>query len=164
MRLTIMLAVFWVTLSAIGAGPAAASEFSACVANLKDAAVRAGVSPSLAAKALDVPEPDETVLRVSKVQPEFKTPIWDYLGFLVDEQRVEDGRAMMRAHDQALRAAERQIRCRPPRDRGGLGGGDRLRTKDRRQLPAPCLGDAGVPRRAARGFLARPVARGAEAG
>ena len=39
-------------------------------------------------------------------QPEFKTPIWDYLGFLVDEERVEDGRAAMRQHGQALAAAE----------------------------------------------------------
>ncbi len=105
MRVMILLTVVWI----IGTGPAAASEFSSCVANLKDAAVRAGVSPALAAQALDVPEPDETVLRVSKVQPEFKTPIWDYLGFLVDEQRVDDGRARMQTHDQVLRAAERRF-------------------------------------------------------
>lgn len=105
MRFMIPLAVFWV----IGAHPAAASEFSSCVDSLKTAAIGSGVSPSLAAKALDVPEPDETVLRVSKVQPEFKTPIWDYLGFLVDEQRVEDGRAKMGAYDQVLRAAEQRF-------------------------------------------------------
>ena len=35
--------------------------------------------------------------------------IWDYLGFLVDEQRVADGRAMMRQYDQILRAAERRF-------------------------------------------------------
>ena len=105
MRFTILLAV----LSVIGAGPAAAASFSSCVDNLKTAAIKSGVSPSLTAKALDVPEPDEKVLRVSKVQPEFKTPIWDYLGFLVDEQRVEDGRAKMRAYDQVLRAAEQRF-------------------------------------------------------
>ena len=48
-------------------------------------------------------------MRLSEVQPEFKTPIWDYLGFLVDEQRVADGRAMMRQYDQILRAAERRF-------------------------------------------------------
>lgn len=105
MRLAFLLAV--VSIGAVG--PAAASEFSSCVADLKDAAVRAGVSPSLAARALDVPEPDENVLRVSKVQPEFKTPIWDYLGFLVDDQRVADGRAQMTAHEDVLKAAERRF-------------------------------------------------------
>ena len=48
-------------------------------------------------------------MRLSEVQPEFKMPIWDYLGFLVDEQRVADGRAMMRQYEQILRAAERRF-------------------------------------------------------
>ena len=73
------------------------------------AAVRAGVSRSVASRALDIAEPDEKVLRLSEVQPEFKAPIWDYLGFLVNEQRVADGRAMMRQYDQILRAAERRF-------------------------------------------------------
>jgi lytic murein transglycosylase len=90
------------------AGSAGAASFSSCVAGLKDAAVRAGVSPSLAAQALDIGQPDEKVLRLSKAQPEFKTPIWDYFGFLIDEERVETGRAMMRKYDRVLRAAEAQ--------------------------------------------------------
>ncbi len=95
-------------LPVIAASPAAAS-FSSCVAGLQEAAVRAGVGRSAASRALDIAEPDEKVLRLSKVQPEFKTPIWDYLGFLVDEQRVADGRAMMRRYDPILRAAERRF-------------------------------------------------------
>jgi lytic murein transglycosylase len=87
------------------AGGAEAS-FSSCVANLKSAVVNAGVSRNVAAQALDRIQPDEKVLRLSKVQPEFKTPIWDYLGFLVDERRIEDGQAMMRKYDRVLRAAE----------------------------------------------------------
>jgi membrane-bound lytic murein transglycosylase B len=90
------------------ASPAAA-RFTSCVTGLQEAAVRAGVSRSLASRALDIAEPDEKVLRLSEVQPEFKTPIWDYLGFLVDEQRVADGRAMMRQYEQILRAAERRF-------------------------------------------------------
>src|SRR5687767_5922647 len=90
------------------AAPAAAASFSTCVAGLQDAAVRAGVSQSVAARALENARPDEKVLRLSKSQPEFKTPIWDYLGFLVDEERVGDGRAMMRKYDRVLRAAEQR--------------------------------------------------------
>jgi len=88
--------------------PAAAQSFSACVASLKSAALRAGVSQQVVNQALNISAPDEKVLRLSKVQPEFKTPIWDYLGFLVDEQRVRDGQAMMKRHDRTLRAAEQR--------------------------------------------------------
>ncbi len=88
--------------------PASAS-FSSCIANLKNTAVNAGVSRSVASQALDRVQYDEDVIRRSKRQPEFKTPIWDYLGFLVDEQRIEDGQAVMRQYDNVLRAAEQRF-------------------------------------------------------
>ena len=96
-------------LSALSCGPATAAGFSSCLAGLKEAAVKAGVSRTVVARALDGVQADEKVLRLSKIQPEFKTPIWDYLGFLVDEQRVSDGRAMMARYDGVLRAAERRF-------------------------------------------------------
>jgi membrane-bound lytic murein transglycosylase B len=82
------VAILFAAVSALVAGPAAAS-FKSCVAGLRDTAVGAGISQSVVSQALDISQPDEKVLRLSKVQPEFKTPIWDYLGFLVDEQRVQ---------------------------------------------------------------------------
>jgi len=94
--------------AALWAGSALAS-FSSCVANLQASALKAGVERSIVEAALNVAEPDEKVLRLSKVQPEFKTPIWDYLGFLVDEKRVADGQAMMRKYDRVLRAAEQKF-------------------------------------------------------
>jgi len=105
MRLAILVG----TLAMLWAGPAAAAGFPACLGGLKGAAAQAGISPAVTAAALDGAQPDEKVLRLSQTQPEFKTPIWDYLGFLVDEQRVKDGRAMMAAHDGVLRAAERRF-------------------------------------------------------
>jgi lytic murein transglycosylase len=93
--------------ASLSVGQAAAS-FSSCVSGLKSQAASAGVDRSIVAAALDVSQPDEKVLRLSKVQPEFKTPIWDYMGFLVDEERVNDGRAMMRKYDGVLRAAEQR--------------------------------------------------------
>lgn len=101
MRIPLLSAIIGIA----SAGPAAA-DFSSCVAGLQNAAIGAGVSRSVASRALDGVRPDEKVLRLSKAQPEFKTPIWDYLGFLVDEERVDDGRAMMRKYDRVLRAAE----------------------------------------------------------
>lgn len=94
-------AAFW-------AGSAVAS-FSSCVSGLQQSALKAGVDRAIVAEALNVAEPDDKVMRLSKVQPEFKTPIWDYLGFLVDEQRVIDGQTMMRKYDRVLRAAEERF-------------------------------------------------------
>ena len=91
------------------AGPAAAADFPSCLAGLKSAAIKAGVSQGLASRALDDARLDDNVLRLSESQPEFKTPIWDYLAFLVDDQRIADGRAMMAQHDSTLRAAEREF-------------------------------------------------------
>ncbi|MGI6246404.1 MAG: lytic murein transglycosylase [Pseudochelatococcus sp.] len=103
-----LAAVIAVSAAGLVATPARAN-FSACMAGLRNAAVEAGISRAVVSRALDIAAPDEKVLRLSKVQPEFKTPIWDYLGFLVDEQRVADGQAMMRRHDATLRAAERRF-------------------------------------------------------
>ena len=95
-----------VLLGGLLVSPMAAADFASCVADLEAAAVRAGVSPVVAAEALDIAEPNDKVLRLSEVQPEFKTPIWDYLAFLVDEQRIEDGRDQLQNHQDVLRAAE----------------------------------------------------------
>lgn len=105
MRVAALLAA----LSMIAAGPAAAQSFSSCVNGLKQAAVNAGVSRTVVDQALDLTEPNELVLRLSQVQPEFRTPIWDYFAFLIDEERVADGRDMMRRHDSILRAAEQRF-------------------------------------------------------
>jgi lytic murein transglycosylase len=104
MRLPTLIAV----IAALGSTPAAA-DFSGCVERLKASAIDNGVSRGLAAEALDGAKLDEKVLRLAGSQPEFKTPIWDYLGFLVDEQRVIDGQAMMRRYDRVLRAAEERF-------------------------------------------------------
>lgn len=91
---------------ALGSGPAAAS-FQSCVAGLKNAAIKQGVSRGLVDRALSQASYDEKVVRFSRAQPEYKTPIWDYLAFLVDDERIAKGRAMMKRHAQTLKAAER---------------------------------------------------------
>ena len=105
MRLKLLLAALPLAFGS----PAFAASFDSCVDGLKSAAINAGVSRSIVERALNGAKPDEKVLRLSKAQPEFKTPIWDYLGFLADEERVRDGQAMMRRYDRVLRAAEKQF-------------------------------------------------------
>jgi lytic murein transglycosylase len=93
----------------LSAGPALA-DFSSCVAGLADSAIKAGVSRDITSRAFDgLTAPDDNVLRFSQSQPEFVTPIWDYLAFLVDEQRVADGRAMVAKYDRVLRQVEQRF-------------------------------------------------------
>lgn len=86
------------------ASPARA-DFSSCVAGLRHAAAAAGVDQSTIASATNGLEPNDAVSFMDK-QPEFTTPVWDYVAGLVDEERVEEGRAMMQRHAGALHAAE----------------------------------------------------------
>ena len=96
-------------LLATGASQACAADFRACVSELKREATAKGVTAQTFDAALAGVEPDTTVIEAMDNQPEFKTPIWDYLGFLVDDQRIIDGQAMMRKYDRVLRAAEQQF-------------------------------------------------------
>lgn len=99
--------------SALTAGPLAAevspgavAGFPACVDRLKTEAVNAGIGREVVGKALDGVAVNERLITVSEAQPEFKTPIWDYFAFLVDAQRIADGRAMLAEYDEVLRAVE----------------------------------------------------------
>ena len=102
---TMRLLLFTGILITLGVGKAMADDFAACVARLQDAAVAAGVTRTVAAAALGHVQSDARVLALAQIQPEFKMPIWDYLGFLVDQQRIDDGRARMQQRAQMLRAA-----------------------------------------------------------
>ena len=49
---------------------------------------------------------DPSVLDALDAQPEFVTPIWDYLAALVDEERIADGRRRLREQADVLRAVQ----------------------------------------------------------
>jgi lytic murein transglycosylase len=104
--MTRRIALALLGLSTLAAPAAAQSDFRACLAGLKSQAAAKGVSGETYDAATAGVQPDMKILELMDNQPEFKTPIWDYLGFLVDEERVEEGRAAMRRHAQALAAAE----------------------------------------------------------
>ncbi|WP_166141578.1 lytic murein transglycosylase [Methylosinus sp. RM1] len=93
------------------AAPARA-DFASCLAGLRHAAAGAGVSQRVIDGATNGLEPNDAPSFMDK-QPEFKTPIWDYIAGLVDEERVEEGRAMMRRHASALLAAEQRYGVDP---------------------------------------------------
>lgn len=89
------------------AAPAAAqADFGGCLSGLRSTIVQGGVSAATFDAATRGLQPDMKVLDFLNDQPEFKTPIWDYLAALVDEERVADGKAMLRQWSQALATAE----------------------------------------------------------
>ncbi len=91
------------------ASPALAQQdFRACMDGLRPSAAKAGISERTFNAAMQGVQPDMSLLDSLNFQPEFKTPIWDYITGLVDEERVEDGRAAMQRWGQALAAAEKR--------------------------------------------------------
>jgi lytic murein transglycosylase len=95
-----------VAVTLLGVARPAAADFDSCLAGIRASAGQQGVSRATFDRVMDGVTPDPTVIDAMEKQPEFSTPIWDYLAFLVDEQRVTDGRDMMRRHAAELSAAE----------------------------------------------------------
>ncbi len=87
------------------AAPARA-DFGSCVAGIRSSALSQGVSAAVFDRAMAGVRPDPLVIEAMNNQPEFKTAIWDYLGALVDDERVAEGRQMLRTHAAALASAE----------------------------------------------------------
>jgi lytic murein transglycosylase len=86
--------------------PSARADFASCVSSLRADAARSGISARTLDIAFNRLEPDAKVLDFQKQQPEFKTPVWDYVDGLVDDQRVADGKAAMAREGRALARAE----------------------------------------------------------
>jgi len=95
----------------LAAGPARA-DFASCLDGLRQAAARAGVSQQTIAATTDGMTANDAVSFMDK-QPEFTTPVWDYVSGLVDEERVDEGRVMLQKHASALHAAQAQYGVDP---------------------------------------------------
>ena len=90
---------------ALAAVPARA-DFSDCLSGLRGSALGSGVSAATFDSATRGLQANMEVIGFLNDQPEFKTPIYDYLAVLVDDERVSDGKARMREHGGALASAE----------------------------------------------------------
>ncbi|MCY7312450.1 MAG: lytic murein transglycosylase [Pseudoxanthomonas sp.] len=72
--------------------------FDSCRADLRGMAMASGVQGQVFNTHVSPIVPDLSVLELLNAQPEFTTPIWDYLAALVDTQRVREGQAMLEAN------------------------------------------------------------------
>lgn len=95
----------------IGVTPARA-DFASCLAGVRQEARAAGVDARTIEAATSGLEPNDAVSFMGR-QPEFVTPVWDYVAGLVDEERADEGRAMLRRYAGALQAAERRFGVDP---------------------------------------------------
>jgi lytic murein transglycosylase len=77
-------------------------EFDTCLNTLRAPARAAGVQDATFAQHTQGLAPDMTVIDKLNFQPEFRTAIWDYMAGLVDEERVEQGKALMAQHAETL--------------------------------------------------------------
>jgi lytic murein transglycosylase len=71
------------------------AAFASCLAGLRAEAQAKGVSGATYDAHTAALAPDMAVIDFLDAQPEFVTPIWDYLAALVDAERVADGGAML---------------------------------------------------------------------
>ena len=84
---------------------ASQTGFQSCIANLKNSALAAGVSSTTYDRYTQNLTPDYSVIEKLNYQPEFSTPIWDYLSGLVDDERVAAGKQKLAQHHNVLSRA-----------------------------------------------------------
>ena len=87
--------------------------FARCMAGLQATAATQGIAADRFTAITAGLQPDPSVLPLLDAQPEFTTPIWDYLAALVDRQRVDDGRAMLQQHRDLLQRVSTQYGVDP---------------------------------------------------
>ena len=93
--------------------PATAAAFERCLSQLRQQASGHGVSRAAFDQHTRGLAPDMDVVGFLDAQPEFRTPIWDYMAGLVDDERVADGRARFAQWGPTLAAIERQFGVDP---------------------------------------------------
>lgn len=77
-------------------------KFQQCLAQIKPLALASGIQNDIYDQYTKNLTPDYSVLDKLNYQPEFSTPIWDYLSGLVDDERIALGRSQLNQHQQVL--------------------------------------------------------------
>ena len=86
---------------------AAAANFRACLEALRPQAQRRGVSRAVFdAQTADL-TPDLRIMDLLDAQPEFTKSLWDYLDILVNEDRIQNGRAILARYRTVFDAVEK---------------------------------------------------------
>lgn len=78
------------------------NNYTVCLRNLRNQATSTGVNTSTFDRYTRHLTPDYSVIDKLNYQPEFSTPIWDYLSGLVDQERIDMGRQQLQKHRTTL--------------------------------------------------------------
>jgi lytic murein transglycosylase len=81
-------------------------QFAATVQSVRREAAARGIPPATLAAAFAGLLPDPLILELLQRQPEHAMAPWDYVGRLVSESRIAEGRALLATHDGMLTALE----------------------------------------------------------
>ena len=99
--------------SALAQSPSVSPDFARCIDSLQSEARAAGVSETTFRFLTRDLAPDMSVVDKLNDQPEFSTPIWDYLSGLVDDERVQQGRALLQQHAAVLDRVQQRFGVDP---------------------------------------------------
>ena len=113
---------------------AAAANFRSCLDGLWPLAERRGVTRAIFDASIAGLTPDLRIMDLMDSQPEFTKSFWDYLDILVNDARIENGRADPRAASRDLRRRREGLWRRPPFHRRHLGR--RIQLQHRRSASA----------------------------
>jgi lytic murein transglycosylase len=86
---------------------AAAANFGNCIERLWPAAARRGVTRAVFAAATAGLTPDLHIMDLLDAQPEFTKSFWDYLDILVTDERIAQGRELLKKYSATFDAVER---------------------------------------------------------
>lgn len=92
----------------LASGDARADDpaFAQCLDGLRKRAAAVGIPHTAFNTYTENLAPDPSVLDLLNSQPEFSTPIWDYLAALVDTRRIAEGHEMLLLHADTLPRVE----------------------------------------------------------
>jgi membrane-bound lytic murein transglycosylase B len=97
----------------LAGAPARAESFAAFLRGFEATAVAAGVTPTVYELSTAGLTPDPTIPDLVETQPEFTTPIWDYLDQRVSAARISAGKAAMDRNASLFAAVGRRFGVDP---------------------------------------------------
>ncbi|HSX93099.1 MAG TPA: lytic murein transglycosylase [Hydrogenophaga sp.] len=110
---TLCLMAALATLAAPAFAQTPDNEFRQCLNGLRPTAQANGVNETTFRAHTDTLQPMMSVIGNLDAQPEFKTPIWDYLTVLVDPQRVDEGAQRLQANAELLQRVQQRFGVDP---------------------------------------------------
>ena len=111
--LALMATALTTVLAHAQSAPHETTEFQACLGRLQTEARAKGVSNATFERLTNGVVPDMSVIEKLDYQPEFRSPIWDYLSGLVDDERVADGQAKLAQHADTLQRVSQRFGVDP---------------------------------------------------